>query len=103
MKHNVFESDYYDDSNVLSHADEEMIIKDGQKFGSLKEAVLAHTDDYGIQELPSQYSGTTYGIDALFPDYRELNTPPEFLKRDTDWVAGVMASVVSNVNSLLIS
>lgn len=93
MKHNVFESDYYDDSNVLSHADEAMIIKDGQKFGSLKEAVLAHTDDYGIQQLSSPYSDTTYGIDALFPDYRELNTPPEFLKRDTDWVAGVMASV----------
>jgi HK97 family phage prohead protease/HK97 family phage major capsid protein len=93
MKHNVFESDYYEDNNVLSHADEEMIIKDGQKFGSLKESVLAHTDDYGIQELPSQYSNTTYGIDALFPDYRELNTPPEFLKRETTWVSTVMGSV----------
>ena len=93
MKHNVFESDYEDEGMFLSHADEEAIFIDAKKCGSLKEAVLAHTDNYGIQELPSSYSDTTYGIDALFPDYKELNTPPEFLKRDTEWVAGVMAAV----------
>ena len=54
---------------------------------------MAHTDNYGIQELPSSYADTTYGIDALFPDYKELNTPPEWIKRDTEWVAGVMAAV----------
>lgn len=93
MKHNVFESDYYDDSNVLSHADEAMIINDAAKFGSLKESVLAHTDDYGIQQLSSDFGSPTYGIDALFPDYRELNTPPEFLQRRVDWVAGVINGV----------
>ena len=93
MKHNVFESDYYDDSNVLSHADEAMIIGDAAKFGSLKEAVLAHTDDYGIQQLPSDFGSPTYGIDTLFPDYRELNTPPDFLQRRVDWVAGVINGV----------
>ena len=93
MKHNVFESDYYEDDNVLSHSEEVAIIEDMKKFGSLKESVLAHTDDYGIQQLPSSYSDTTYGIGALFPDYRELNTPPEFIKRDTDWVKEVMGSV----------
>ena len=92
MKHNVFDSDY-EDENFLSHADEVAIIKDGPKFGTLKEAVLAHTDDYGIQAIESQFGSPTYGIGALFPDYKELNTPPEFLKRDTDWVAGVMNSV----------
>ena len=93
MKHNVFESDYYDNSNVLSHADEELIIKDGPKYGSLKESVLAHTDDYGIQSIESQFGSPTYGIDALFPDYREMNTPPEFLKRETSWVSTVMGGV----------
>lgn len=93
MKHNVFESDYYDDDNVLSHSDELAMIQDGQKFGSLKEAVLAHTDDYGIQALPSTFGSPTYGIDALFPDYRELNTPPEFLQRRVDWVSGVINGV----------
>lgn len=93
MKHNVFESDYYEDDNVLSHSEEMAIIDDMKKFGSLKESVLAHTDDYGIQQLPSTYSDTTYGIGALFPDYRELNTPPEFIKRETTWVQDVMGGV----------
>ena len=93
VKHNVFESDYYDDSNVLSHSDELAMIEDGKKFGSLKEAVLAHTDDYGIQALPSTFGSPTYGIDALFPDYRELNTPPEFLQRRVDWVDNVIKGV----------
>lgn len=92
MKHNVFDNEY-DDSNVLTHAEELAIIEDMKKYGSLKESVLAHTDEYGIMELPSSYSNTTYGIEALFPDYRELNTPPEFIKRETDWVQEVMGSV----------
>ena len=92
MKHNVFESDR-EEGMFLSHADMEAIFNDAKKCGSLKEAVLAHTDNYGIQQLPSRFSNETYGIDALFPDYKELNTPPEWLKRDTEWVAGVMAAV----------
>ena len=92
MKHNVFDSDKKE-GMFLSHADIDAIFVDAKKCGSLKEAVLAHTDNYGIQELPSDYSDTTYGIEALFPDYKELNTPPEWIKRDTEWVAGVMASV----------
>ena len=93
MKHNVFDNDERDEKMVLSHSDIEAIFADAKKYGSLKESVLAHTDNYGIQQLPSSYSDTTYGIDALFPDYKELNTPPEWLKRDTEWVAGVMAAV----------
>ena len=94
MKHNVFESDY-DDANVLSHSDELAIFEDAKnsKTSSLRDTVLAHTDNYGIQELPSSYASQTYGIDALFPDYRELNTPPEFLQRRVDWVAGVINGV----------
>ena len=92
MKHNVFENDY-EEGMFLSHADMDAIFTDAKKCGSLKESVLAHTGEYGIMQLPSSYSDTTYGIDALFPDYKELNTPPEFLKRDTEWVAGVMSAV----------
>ena len=93
MKHNVFDTDYEDESNVLTHAEELAMIEDMKKYGSLKESVLAHTDEYGIMEMPSSYSNTTYGIDALFPDYRELNTPPEFIKRETSWVKEVMGGV----------
>lgn len=92
MKHNIFDNEW-DDGTVLSHSDMADILQDGEAMGSLKASVLAHTDNYGIQQLPSTFSDTTYGIDALFPDYRELNTPPEFLKRDTGWVKTVMNGV----------
>ena len=64
--------------NTLSHAETEAIFNDAKKGGSLRESVLAHTAEYGIDQ-----------IDWLFPDYKNLNNPPEFIKRDTGWVAGV--------------
>ncbi len=82
MKHNVFDYDEQNDSNVLTHADMEMIFADAKRCGSLKDSVLAHTDDYGIEN-----------IDYLFPEAKSLNNPPEFIKRDMDWVQGVMSSV----------
>ena len=83
MKHNIFEGDESAvQGNTLSHAETEAIFSDAKRGGSLKESVLAHTAEYGIDQ-----------IDWLFPDYKNLNTPPEFIKRDTGWVAGVMGSV----------
>ena len=83
MKHNVFEND----ENVIEHADrdtyisvDEMhnILEDAKTNGSLKKTFLAH----GITN-----------IDYLFPDDKNLDTPPQYIKRDTDWVSGVMSSV----------
>lgn len=82
MKHNVFENGVQNEKDVLSHADVEMIIKDAKRFGSLKESVLQHADNFGITN-----------IDYLFPDAKNLNTPPGFIKRDTGWVATVMNGV----------
>ena len=97
MKHNVFENDNNKQNNTLSHADMEMILKDAKRCGSLKEAVLAHAeasagdkiyDTYGIK--PNENGE---GISMLFPDYKNLNNVPEFIKRDTGWVAQVMGAV----------
>ena len=83
MKHNIFEGDEsVAQGNTLSHAETEVIFSDAKRNGSLKESVLAHTAEYGIDQ-----------IDWLFPDYKNLNNPPEFIKRDTGWVAGVMGGV----------
>ena len=83
MKRNVFEGDAnVAQGNTLSHAETEAIFSDAKKSGSLRESVLAHTAEYGIDQ-----------IDWLFPDYKNLNNPPEFIKRDTGWVAGVMSGV----------
>lgn len=108
MKHNVFDAETRQ-SNTLTHDDMELILKDAKRLGSLKEAVLEHMDEggvlyhddeegagnYGIQAIPSTMAPgyQTYGIDMLFPEYRNLNNPPEFLQKDITWVSKVMNGV----------
>lgn len=85
MKHNVFDNDeMLDNEDVLSHSEMEAIIKDGKKYGSLKESFLAHADDYGITN-----------IDYLFPEAQNVNgNTPGFVKRTPDgWVGTVMTGV----------
>lgn len=82
MKHNVFENDNKQGNNTLSHAEMETIFTDAKRFGSLKESVLQHSEQFGIEN-----------IDYLFPDHKTLNNTPEFVKRDTDWVSVVMGGV----------
>lgn len=82
MKHNVFDQNETTKENVLSHSDIESILSDAKRSGSLKESFLAHTSTYGIDQ-----------IDTLFPEPKSMNTPPEFIKRDMDWVAGVINGV----------
>ena len=77
MKHNVFENDTPE--NTLSHDAIEAIINDGKRYGSLKESFLAHAGDYGIDN-----------IDYLFPEAKNLNTPPEFIQREMGWVQKVI-------------
>lgn len=83
MKHNVFDQDEMMQGNALSHSDMEEIFSDAKRTGSLKESFLAHAvGTYGID-----------AIDTLFPEPKSMNTPPEFIKRDTNWVAGVINGV----------
>lgn len=82
MKHNVFDQEDQYQDEVLSHDAMNTIINDAKRFGSLKESFLAHADEYGIDQ-----------IDYLFPEAKSLNNPPEFIKRDMDWVQKVMNSV----------
>lgn len=79
MKHNVFDNEDRQDDKVLTHSQMESIITDGKRYGSLKESFLAHAAEYGIDQ-----------IDYLFPEAKSLNTPPEFIKRETGWVPKVM-------------
>ena len=74
MKHNLFDGDTTG-PDVLSHADMTAIITDAKRYGSLKEAVLAH----GITD-----------IDFLFPDARTMDGTPSFIQRDMGWVSDVM-------------
>ena len=82
MKHNVFEGRETERENVLSHDAMETIIKDAKRYGSLKESFLAHAENYGIKD-----------IEWLFPDAKNVNVPPDFIKRDDSYVQKVMRGV----------
>lgn len=74
VKHNVFDNEVNEDE-VLTHSEMEEIFSDAKRFGSLKESVLQH----GITN-----------IEVLFPDAK-LTGGMQEVKRDDEWVAGVMA------------
>ncbi len=102
MKYNVFEND--ERENTLSHADMELIISDAKRFGSLKESFLQHQEEMGIDNI-LYHSTTTYSrfanddsygignIDYLFPEAKSLNNPPDWIKRNDEWVNVVMRGV----------
>ena len=81
MHKNVFER--YEDDIMLEHGidaeEAEAILHDAMDNGqSLKATTIAH----GIDQ-----------IDWLFPDARMASPTPEFIKRDTGWVSGVLNGV----------
>ena len=104
MKHNAFDKDSNAATMVhsINFAD---LLEDAKKEGSLKAAVLAHAaefeesaDEYIAHAYPHNEDGTeqTYGvanIHWLFPEARMTSPTPEWIKRDTDWVAGVINGV----------
>ena len=83
MKTNVFDQSTQQKSdNVLTHDQMSTIIKDGKRYGSLKESFLEHKAEYGIDQ-----------IDWLFPEDHLIDNTPKFINQDTGWVAKVMAKV----------
>jgi len=104
MKHNAFDKDSNTATMVhsINFAD---LLEDAKKEGSLKAAVLVHAaefeesaDEYIAHAYPHNEDGTeqTYGIANihwLFPEARMTSPTPEWIKRDTDWVAGVINGV----------
>ena len=86
MKKNVF--DRTQDANELRHANvltsaqfSEIVSTAKKSGGHLRTALLEHADTYGITN-----------IEYLFPDARVLGDgTPSMVKRDTEWVAAVLA------------
>lgn len=80
MNHNAFDDNLNttNNSDVLSHAEMTEIVDDAKRYGSMKDAVLAH----GITD-----------VGFLFPDATNLNPTPEFIQRDMGWVSKVMNGV----------
>ena len=108
--------DYMEDDEMMRHAYDNYgprgdvrglfnaALDDIKRFGSLKDSVLAHAEEYGYsQDIADEWGDSlahayphneanqeiTYGVadvEYLFPDARTLNATPTFIKRDTNWV-----------------
>jgi HK97 family phage prohead protease len=88
MTRNVFDQDKENKGGTgdvtktggtLSHSQIQLLVDDGHKLGSFKEALLAHADDYGITN-----------IEMLFPDAQAIDNKPEWITRRIEWVEGVL-------------
>lgn len=84
MSHNLFEGKDGKGGAAaaggqLSHAQVMDLVSDFNKTGSLKEAIAAHADDYGITN-----------IEMLFPDAQLIDSTPQWITRKMDWVEGVI-------------
>lgn len=79
MKHNAFDvEEKVENTEELSHSEFESIVKDGQRYGSLKESFLQH----GITN-----------VENLFPEAQSVNKEPKVLGNEFNWVRAVMGGV----------
>lgn len=87
MKHNVFDQDERQ-GDYLSHAEMQEVISDAKRYGSMKDAFLAH----GIEDISTLFP---YAVDedGYAIDGKLINNPPMWVSRDMGWVKKVMNGV----------
>jgi hypothetical protein len=87
MKHNLFDQEETTQGGVLTHSDQEAIIKLARTsgVGTLQAAISKYTEEnaslqHGIDQ-----------IETLFPEYKDVRPgAPELIERDQTWVGEVM-------------
>lgn len=93
VKHNLFENEVQDDSNVLSHSDEQKIIALAKQsnVGSLKQALEIYAEENGTLAHGVFNDEDT---EALFPEYELLKKgEPDTLERDQSWIDAVISKI----------
>lgn len=91
VKHNVFEGDT--PMNTISHDDMKAIMQNLKKAGTLSAAMedyFADSDTLAHAVFNADGTEQTYGIadiDTLFPEYRNLNNPPDWIQRTVTGLA----------------
>lgn len=93
VKHNLFENESQDDSNVLSHSDEQKIIALAKQsnVGSLKQALEIYAEENGTLAHGVFNDEDT---EALFPEYELLKKgEPDTLERDQSWIDAVISKI----------
>ena len=89
MHNNVFEKNEVQETNYLTHADEQEILSTARNVGSFKKAVEMWGNDH-LQHGFGAEEGEA--IDVLFTDFKNVPAgAPTLLERDMDWVAHVMS------------
>ena len=97
VKHNVFngEDEYYGD-DVLTHAEETALLSgaSSNRVNSLRDYVIEHSiDTTGMVVATGNQDYGFNDASMLFPEYKNLNPTPEWIKRDTGWVSKVLSGV----------
>lgn len=105
MKTNVFDQGNERDINIITHSDQEAILKSAKtnQVGSFQAALEMYANDNnmdlehaasavgGFQQTSSDGSLT---VKALFPEYRDLKTgEPELITNDQGWISVVLSKV----------
>lgn len=96
MKTNVFDQEQIETSGVLTHADEENIIKLAKSNGggTLKHAIETYVAENDKLQHGFVDADDADAIDQLFPDYKDVKDgAPELVERDLTWVSAVMRGV----------
>ena len=88
MHNNVFDRESVQQVNVLSHADQEMILAKAKSMGTFKAAVAAFVED-NKESLAHGFDAENMG--KLFPDATDVYPgAPELIERDNSWVGAVL-------------
>lgn len=104
VKHCAFDNENYEDE-YLSKEEIAEVFADAKRMGSLKDAVLAHSiDTTGMDVAVGTQKYGFNDVDMLLPEYKSLNNPPEWIKRNTEWVntviGGATKTPFSRIKSL---
>lgn len=104
LKHNIFEGqNQTEEGGHLSHAQQAQIFKRAKECRSFRQAVKEFSEDNDViihsidtTGMTTASGKNTYGFNdpnMLFPEYKSLNTPPEWISRNMNWVAKVIGGV----------
>ena len=95
MKHNVFDKEEMQQSNVLSHSDEEAIISLAKQsgIGNLKSAMEIYAEE-NFGDTLAHGVFTDADTEKLFPEYELLKKgEPETLERDQSWITAAISKI----------
>ena len=99
VKHNIFDNDLRTENGVLSHSDQEEILKlaKSSQVGSFQSALEIYADNNGLQHdaVSGGFVQTGEGnVTMLFPEYQEVRPgEPELITNDQGWITVVMNKV----------